>query len=282
MKIIGTIFFIMLFFSNPICAQSNEPILKFGHITGENPTIIFKKYKSIVNIISKEIGIEVTLVQTTSYSKMQEAFLNKEIDMGILNAFSYINVAYKAELTPLVRRVMYNNNRGTYQSYIIVHRDGNIKEYRDIKGKIFAFQDPYSTSSYLLPRIMLMNNGIDPDRDLKKTLFISTHDSIIYAVLNWTADAGAVASYIFEQADTKLKEKIRVLYKSDPVPLGPMVIRKDLGEELADKIKKIMLDLDQSKEGKIALQYAKLSRFEDAKDSDYDILREMADLLIKK
>ena len=211
---------------------------------------------------------------------MQEAFLNKEIDMGILNALSYINISNKAGLTPLARRVM--NNRGTYQSYIIVHKDGNIKEYGDMKGKIFAFQDPYSTSSYLLPRIMLMNNGIDPDRDFKRALFISTHDSIIYAVLNWTADAGAVASYIYDQTDVKIKEKIKVLDKSDPVPLGPMVIRRDLGEELAYKIKKIMLGLDQSEEGKKALQCAKLSRFEDAEDSDYNILRKMVSFLKEK
>lgn len=276
---IGIGLYLLLTSYNLIFAQHIDATLRFGHITAENPTIIFKKYKPILNIISKEIGAEVILVQTTSYSRMQKAFLDKEIDMGILNAFSYITISDKAELIPLVRRVM--NKSGNYQSYIIVRKDGNIKGYSDIKGKILAFQDPYSTSGYLVPKIMLINNGIDPEKDLKEVLYIGTHDSIIYAVLNCTADVGTVASYIFDSADPKIKDKIEVLEKSESIPLGPMVIRRDLGKGLADKIKITMLGLEKSKEGRIALQNAKLRRFEDAKDSDYDTLRKMVDFLKK-
>lgn len=255
-------------------AQNKETLLRFGHISVEDPAVQLKKYKPLLDILSKETGNEVILVQTSCYSKMNRAFLDREIDIGILNAFSYIQIAAQAGLIPLARRVI--GNRGTYQSYIIVRREGNIFDYSDIKDKIFAFSDPNSTTGYLLPKIMLKNNGIYPETDLKEILFIGKHDSTIYAVLNWTASAGAVASYIYDSTDIKIKEKIRILDKSDPVPLGPMVIRKDLGKELENKIKKIILSLDKSEEGKTALQCAGLSRFEQAEDSDYDILRKMA------
>jgi len=268
-----------LFTDDPICAQKFKNPLRFGHISVEDPTVTLNKYQPLLDIISKEIGRKVILVQTSSYSKMNEAFLKKNVDMGILNSFSYVQIADKAGLVPLARRVI--KGRGSYRSYIIVRNNEDINKYADIKGKIFAFSDPNSTTGYLLPKIMLAKNGIDHKEDLNKTLFIGKHDSTIYAVLNKTADAGAIASYIFDAADVKIKARIKILGKSEPIPLGPMVIRQDLGKELAEKIKKTMLGLYQNKKGMNVLKSAKLNRFEQASDKDYDIVREMAGLLRK-
>lgn len=208
---------------------------------------------------------------------MNEAFLAKEIDMGILNAFSYIQIAEKAELVLIASRIIRDSS--SYQSYIIVRKDDNIYSYEDIRGKVFAFSDPNSTTGYLYPKSMLMAHEIDPDKDLKQTLFIGKHDSTVYAVLNRTADAGAVASYIFDGLSDEIRGKLAVLDKSDPIPLGPFVIREDLGETLIRKIKILLLSLHQSEEGLEALQAAKLNGFEDTRDSDYDIIRKMADFL---
>ncbi len=257
-------------------AKNTDINYKFGHFSVVDPAITLKKYKPLLDILSKEIGIRVILVQKTNYSKLNEAFIQKEIDIGILNAFSYVQIANKAELIPLARRVI--GDRGFYQSYIIVRKDSEIKTYKDLEGQIFAFSDPHSTTGYLLPHAMLIKNGIEPDKVLKKVLFVGKQDSTIYAVLNRTADAGAVASYIFDGANKEIKKHLVILGRSKPIPLGPVVIRKDLGDNTIRKIKALFLNLHLSEEGLTALKAAGLKRFEKAEAQDYNVIKKMADL----
>jgi phosphonate transport system substrate-binding protein len=273
----GVIFVLILGTAASVESQAQDSILKFGHISVEDPAVTLNKYNPILTLISKKIERQLILVQKPSYLEMNEAFLAKEIDMGILNAFSYIQIAEKAGLIPIASRVI--GDSSFYQSYIIVRKEDNITRYEDLRGKVFAFSDPNSTTGYLCPKTMLMTHGLDPDKDLKQTPFIGKHDSLVYAVLNRTVDAGAVASYIFEGFRDEIKEKFTVLDKSDPIPLGPFVIRKELDGVLIRKIKYLVLSLHQSEEGLKALQAAQLNRFEDTSDSDYAIIKKIADVL---
>ena len=259
-----------VFFIN---GQEYSGLLKFGHITGEQPEIIYRKYDKFLTILSKELKCKVILIQAPSYSDMQKAFITKEVDMGILNAVSYVNIVQEAEIIPLVRRVI--KGSGLYRSYLITHKDSGINSYNDIKNKTIFFQDPCSTTGYLLPRIMFKEHDISISNDINEFIFVGTHDSILLSVLNRSADIGTIASYVYDFADPDIRNKIVVLDKSEPVPLGPFVVRKDLDTELTEKIKNIMLTLDRTEEGRVALRTAGLTGFEEAEDSDYDIIRQI-------
>ncbi|GEM_PF-2503479 len=249
------------------------PVLKFGHATGENPAIIFGKYSKLIRYLSKKLDRKIVFVQRKGYEDTQKAFLGGEIDMGILNAFSYIHVSGSGKIVPIAARVKRNSR--TYQTYIIVRKDGTIKSYEDLKGKIFAFGDPFSTSSNLMPRLLLRQHGIDPERDFKKVLSIKKQDSIIFAILNRTVDAGAIASFIFNEYDPEVTRRLRIMDRSARFPLGPFVVRKALDPLLRKKIQAILLDMDKSKVGLEALHHAELDRFEMVSDNDYNIVRDM-------
>lgn len=47
-----------------------------------------------------------------------------------------------------------------YNSVIFVRKDSPITSMADLKGKVIAFEDPDSTSSYMLPRKILENEGL--------------------------------------------------------------------------------------------------------------------------
>ena len=93
----------------PLEAQNEESVVRFGHISVEDPAVTLNKYRLLLDIISQEIGKKVILVQKPSYSKMNNAFTDREVDMGILNAFSYVQIAEKADLIPIAGRVIRNS-----------------------------------------------------------------------------------------------------------------------------------------------------------------------------
>ncbi len=252
---------------------SEQNILRFGHATGENPAIIFGKYSKLLDYLSQKLNRKVIFIQQKTYEDTQEAFLNGAIDMGILNAFSYINVSGSNKIIPIAARVKRNSR--TYQTFIIVRRNSNIRSYKDLVGKKFAFGDPFSTSSNLMPRILLFQHGIDPKRDFKKVYIIKKQDSIIFAILNKTVDAGAIASFIFNEYDPEVTKRLKIIAKSIKFPLGPFVARKSLGKNLIKRITTILLNMDKNKKGLEALHQAELDRFEPVSDNDYNTIRNM-------
>lgn len=254
--------------------------LRFGHISVEDPTITLGKYEPLLSKMASVLNKRVELVQSSNYSGMIKLFVERKVDMGILNSFSYIQISKEAKLIPVVKRVI--GGTGYYHSYIIANNESDIRTLNDLKGKIFAFSDPNSTTGHLLPRLILEKSSINPAKDFKETLFIGHHDSIILAIANRTADAGAVASYMFDGYDERITKKIKIIHKSEPIPLGPLVARLELGKELIDKIKKFFISLHESEEGKSLLKEAKLTAFTDVHDREYDIIRNKYNLFEKK
>ena len=261
--------------ASAIYIYSDEPkkILKFGHATGENPAIIFEKYAPLVTYLSKKLNRKIIFIQKKTYKKTQKAFLDGQIDMGILNAFSYIKVSHSSKIIPIAARVKRNSR--TYQTYIIVRKSSSIYTYNDLKGKIFAFGDPFSTSSNLMPRILLKRHGINPTVFFKKVYIIKKQDSPPPPPPNRTIDAGAMASFIFNEQNPDVTQMLRIIDKSPKFPLGPFVVRKALGQKLINRIRYILLNMDKSEEGLKALHHAELDRFEVVSDNDYNIVRQM-------
>jgi phosphonate transport system substrate-binding protein len=283
-SVFWVLLFIAIFFpwksAMPLENTTRTETLRFGHISVEDPTITRRKYQPLLSKMEAVLTRKVELVQSTNYSSVIKLFMQGKVDMGILNSFSYIQIAREAKLVPIAKRVI--DGRGYYQSYIIVNSDSNIKSLDDLKGKVFAFSDPNSTTGHLLPRLILQKNVINPEKDFHEVLFIGHHDSIILAVANRTADAGSVASYIFDGYDTRITKKIKIIDRSEPIPLGPLVVRFDLGKEWIDKIKRFFLSLHESEEGRSLLREARLSAFTDVQDKEYDIIRTKYNLFEKK
>jgi phosphonate transport system substrate-binding protein len=255
-------------------------LLRFGYPAIEDPTVTLGKYQRLLDAMGGAIGRPVSLVLRDTYREIVRAFEGGDVDLGILNAFSYVEVASRARLTPLARRV--RAGRDTYQSYLVVRRDGGIARYDDLRGKVIAFPDSHSTTGYLLPRLMLRRHRLEPSRDFARVLFVGKHDSTALAVANGTADIGALASYIHEELEPAVQEKLRILDRSNAIPLGPVVARATLGESLLERIRVFFVTLHRTPQGQALLQEAKLSGFTAAADADYapirDLVRRFRDL----
>lgn len=271
-KLIISFLFIIVIASHVFAEEKEKQpaTIKFGHASGETSSIIRKKYSLLLSLMSESLECEINFIHKKTYEEVQKAFIDREIDMGILNAFSFINVMNTPGLVPVASRVKENSKN--YKSYFIVRNDSHIKKLSDLKGSVFAFQDIYSTSAYLVPRYHLKENNIDPERDFGRVVHIPKQDSVIFAVLNRTIDAGAVASFIFNEQNESIKSRIRVFEESLPFPLGPFVANASIGEETIEKTRKFLFNLEKTEVGRAALSLAELDSFTEIDISDYDYL----------
>jgi phosphonate transport system substrate-binding protein len=77
-----------------------------------------------------------------------------------------------------------------YKAQYITTAASGVKAFADLKGKTFCFVDPLSTSGYVIPRIELKANGVDPDADFAGTTNAGSHQNVASSVYKGDCDAG--------------------------------------------------------------------------------------------
>ena len=101
---------------------------------------------------------------------------------------------------------------------IFTKRDGSIKQLADLRGKMMIFEDPGSTSGYLMPKLFMSRNGFklvekksyDPNAaptDIQYS-FGYLRSKLIEAVLTQEAAAGAISDDDYDGLDEKRKSQM--------------------------------------------------------------------------
>ena len=104
-------------------------------------------------------------------------------------------------------------------------------------------------------------------------------DRLIFESSTWGIKSPLVDPMLFRDNTFKM-EQVRIIHKSDPVPPPPLAYSKKIPLEDRKKIKKAVLEAH--KHGEIGGYGGKMSHYISVKDSDYDVLRKVVELLKNK
>ncbi|MFW6235599.1 MAG: phosphate/phosphite/phosphonate ABC transporter substrate-binding protein, partial [Desulfovibrionales bacterium] len=147
------------------------------------------------------------------------------------------------------------NKDGSFGYYAIgfARVDKGINSLKDMKGKVFGFGDPNSTSGFLIPSIEIPQAGysMKPGDYFKDVVFTGGHEQTIVAVANGDIDAGVTwadglgdwedgynSGALRKASDAGLVDMttIQEIWRSKIIPEGPIVLRKDLPEAVKLKV----------------------------------------------
>lgn len=165
----------------------------------------------------------------------------------------------------------------TYQSVLIANTGAGIAKISDIVNKNVAYGDVASTSSHLIPKSILAENGLKAGENYREH-FVGAHDAVAMAVQNGHAQAGGLSKPIFEslvQRGLVDPNKVKVLAESKPYPQYPWTMRSNLKPELKEKIRAAFLNLKDPE----VLKPFKADGFGPISDKDYDVVRSLGTLL---
>src|SRR5262249_22296272 len=111
--------------------------------------------------------------------------------------------------------------------------DCPIRDLAGVRGMRLGLVDEQSASGYRMPRAMLREAGLDPDRDIR-TRLLGRHRLVVEAVLDRGLDVGAThANALRPPALDRGPDyaRLRVVAMSRTIPRGPLVVRASLSAQ---------------------------------------------------
>ncbi|HEV2359270.1 MAG TPA: phosphate/phosphite/phosphonate ABC transporter substrate-binding protein [bacterium] len=236
--------------------------------SGEARTIL-ESGNRIAHLLEMATGYQFQTFVATSYAGVIEAMGANRADIGWLNTFSYVIAHQKYGVE--VRLVTVRFGLPYYRAEIITQSNSGINGLADLRGKRFAYVDPASTSGYLFPVAGLKKAGYDPQTFFGQTVFAGSHNNVVLAVYQGRVDAGSVfedARATVQKSLPDVMQKVKVVWKSDPIPNDTVSVRRGLPEDVKAKVTNALLRFSQTPAGLDALK----SLYEIEALADYNLL----------
>ena len=242
-------------------------------------------YKTLIEITEKLTGFKIETIKVTDYNAAVEAMRAGRAHIAWYGGKTYVKAAEIANAEAFAAGVRPGETNANYYAYFVVKKNSKLQKFIDVKEKILALNSIGSTSGDLIPQVELskINLSIKNKDHFKKVYYAGSHDACLLSVLNEQADVCGMSSRNFE---ARLKDKtftmdqVRIIHKSSPVPPPPLAYSKDIPLEDRNRIKKAVLEAH--KHGSIGGYGGQMSHYMEVKDSDYDILRDVIELLNNK
>ena len=241
-----------------------------------SPKETFGYYRQMLDYIGERLGREVQFIQRKTYSEINELLGLGQIDLAFICSGPYAagKEIYDLELiaTPQIQKSHF------YQSYLIVNKASQFNRIEDLKGRVFAFTDPDSNTGKLVPTYWLFEMEEQPESYFSKTIYTYSHDNSILAVAKGLVAGAAVDGLIWEyyhQKDPTFTSRTRIIRKSEPYGIPPLVASKHLSPELKDRIRQLFFSMHNDPEGQKILAELMIDKFITPKDEWYDSIRQM-------
>ena len=251
-------------------ASHAQAVFKMTAIPDESPTELARKAVPLVKYLEQQLGMKVEFTPVSDYAAAVEALVNKQVDMAWYGGFTFVqaNIRSGGKVIPLVQRAEDEKFRSVF-----ITSDPNILTLADLKGKTVSFGSQSSTSGHLMPRSVLLQANIDPDRDFKRVAYSGAHDATIAAVAAGKVDAGALNSSVWDKfvADKKVDtSKVKVIFTTPPYFDYNWTVHADMPAAQREKLTKAFLSLSPATpEGKEVLELQRATRFVPTKLENY-------------
>jgi len=258
----------------PKLGTEDAPIVMSFVPSGDTQEIIASG-DTLAQMITDKTGLVIAANVGTDFAAVREAMGANKAHIGWLNTFNYVlaNEKYGVDVGLVTERY----GATTYLGQFNVRADSGITSLEDIKGKVMCWVDPNSTSGYIIPRIMLAANGIDPDNDFSKTIETGSHNNSVQAVYEGQCDVGvsyADARSSIEETYPDVKDVVAVLATTTEIPNDSVSFAKDFDPEMRAKIVAALLEIAGTEEGVAALENLySIGGLQAAEDSFYDGFR---------
>jgi len=272
--LISTMALLLAGCGEPKLGTADNPVVMSFVPSGDTQEIIASG-DDLAAMIKDRTELEIQANVGTDFAAVREAMCAEQAQVGWLNTFNYVLANEKCGVD--VGLVTERYGSSTYRGQIIVRADSGITSLADLKGKVMCWVDPNSTSGYIIPRIHLAANGVDPDTDFAQTVEAGSHNNVVVQVYNGDCDAGATyddARSSIQEDFPDVEEQVIILDYTGDIPNDTVSFSKGIPADIREQITTALIEIAATEEGKAALNTLySIENLVKADDSFFDAFR---------
>lgn len=259
----------------PAIAKAEVLPLRIAVAAIISPQGTVESYSELANYLADKLARPVQLIQRRTYAEVNTLVAEDAVDLAFVCTSAYVDghdqFGMKLLAAPMI------NGEAVYYSDLIVPATSTAQSIADLRGAVFAFTDPMSFSGRVYPTHLVRQLDSTPARFFQRTFFTYSHDRAIAAVAAGVADGAAVDSLVLDYAflrDPTLRARIRVIHRSPPFGIPPVVVPPDLAPRQQRQLQDILLTMDQDPAGQRILAHLGIDRFQRIDDQAYASVRQ--------
>ena len=249
-KILLALFSFIFVFSIVGCTtktetKKEEKVIKMGFVPLKNSEKLVEDLKPISDYLSERLGVKVEAFTASNYIGVVEGLGSGSVDFGIIPPFSSLLAQKQSNAKPILTSKGKTGKPG-YTAELYVRKDSGIKSLQDVKGKKVAFVDPSSSSGYIYPGAMLVEAGLNLDKDISYQ-FSGGHDKSLQLLLNKDVDVIATFDGVedrYAKDFPQAKTDIQKLATSDMIPGVMVTTSSKMDKELQEKLEKALREVE--------------------------------------
>lgn len=224
---------------------------------------LFAIWTPILNELNKRTGHNFQLATAPNIRDYERQYNSGAYDLAYMNP--YLAVANPQGYQPILRDA--NPIRGI----LVVRKDSPVQSVADLAGKEIAFPAPNAIGASLLIRAELA-------RKFKVDFtprYVQSHTATYLNVAQGLAAAGGGVQKTLDEQKEAVKEQLRVIYTTTPVPSLPIAIHPRLPVAAREAIRDAFLALAATPDGAALLKEVPINRLTATAMKDYEPLREL-------
>lgn len=254
--------------------------MTFTIMSTESPAEVNRRWGPILARLEADLGVPVLPV-VADFRGIVGVWKSGTAELGHLMPKAYVEAsANQVDVEPIAQFQQANGSLG-FRACLITHSDSGIFTPEDMAGRTFAFNDPGSTSGYLVPAVFFATEmGIEPDKHFAKVLFTGSHEASIHAVATKQVEIASTNLVDLQQAmlkDKALRGSLRVIWVSMLIPNDPIVVRKDLPASLRQAVQRSLLTMRARHPEAFKELGPGVGGFAPADAAKYEVVRQMAE-----
>jgi phosphonate transport system substrate-binding protein len=238
---------------------------------------VYPLYEFITRRVAEQLDWPTELAVGESYEELADP-----PDFSFVCGLAYVALGRRGEApvepiaAPLLQGGRYDG-RPVYYSDVIVHRDSPAQSFADLRGRSWAYNEPYSHSGYGVTRYHLVRLG-ETNGFFGKVVEAGWHERSVHLVSRGEVDGSAIDSQVLAlmlREQPELAEHVRVIDTLGPSTIQPVVAARHLPESLKVELRDLLLGLGDDAAARPHLDRACVERFVPVSDADYADVRAM-------
>ena len=233
----------------------DDHVLVLGRIS-DDPKAHYEQLKPLLDYViprMSNVGITEGRILMARDTQQMTSYLRRgRVDWVTETSGTGMQLQKRAGAKPLLLTERGGVSR--YHSVFFARKDSGINSLADLKGRSIAFQSTGSTSAYIVPASVLLDEGLQleillspmdrPTPDLVGYVFARSELNIAAWVHKRLVDAGVLSSLDWDDArrlPPAFRQDLKIIHETPDYPRALEMVRGDLDPKVEARLREVLL-----------------------------------------